>query len=169
MQLSLFMWKYDHGELPTCFNDYFKKVNSIHTHNTRSSSSKKLSVNFLVSTDTYGKNMLQFIGPRIFNEIVSLDFYNRCNNKIGFKSCMKKHLLSGQIFFLFASKYLFAIFILFLFSRFFTYFLFLIGNIFRVIIPSQVSIVCPVFVCVVAVFCFFSVVFFMLTQLLFSH
>ena len=53
-----------------------------------------MSVNFLVSTDTYGKNMLQFIGPRIFNKIVSLDFYNRCNTKIGFKNCMKKHLLS---------------------------------------------------------------------------
>ena len=94
LQLSMLMWQYDHGELPACFNDYFTKVYSIHTYNTRSSSSKKLSVNFLASTDTYGKNMLKFIGPRVFNEIVCLDFYNRCSNKIGFKNCMKKHLLS---------------------------------------------------------------------------
>ena len=97
----MLMWQHDHGELPPCFNDYFKKVKSIHTYNTRSSSSNKLSVNFLVSTDTYGKNMLQFIGPRIFNEIVSLDFYNRCNTKIGFKNCTKKHLLSIQILHIF--------------------------------------------------------------------
>ena len=94
LQLSMLMWQYDHGELPACFNDYFKKVNSIHTYNTRSSSSTKLSVDFLASTDKYGKNMLQFIGPRFFNEIITLDFYKRCNSKIGFKSCMKKHLLS---------------------------------------------------------------------------
>ena len=94
-QFSMLMWQHDHGELPDCFNNYFKKVNSIHTHNTRAASSKKLSENILVNTDSYGKHMLKFIGPRIFNEIVTLDFYNRCNNKVGFKTNLKKYILGN--------------------------------------------------------------------------
>ena len=92
-QFSMFMWQYDHGELPACFNNYFKRIESIHTHNTRASSSKKLSENILVSTNTYGKNMLKFIGPKVFNEIVDLDFYKRCKTKLGFKANMKKYIL----------------------------------------------------------------------------
>ena len=95
LQLSMLMWQYDHRELPNCFNSYFKKLSSIHTHNTRASASNHLSENLLVNSDTYGKKMLKFIGPRVFNEIVSLDFYNRCNNKIGFKTNMKKHLIEN--------------------------------------------------------------------------
>ena len=91
----MLMWQHDHGELPDCFNDYFKKVNSTHTHNTRAASSKKLSENILVNTDSYGKHMLKFIGPRIFNEIVTLEFYNRCNNKVGFKTNLKKYILGN--------------------------------------------------------------------------
>ena len=94
-QFSMLMWQHDHGELPDCFNDYFKKVNSTHTHNTRAASSKKLSENILVNTDSYGKHMLKFIGPRIFNEIVTLEFYNRCNNKVGFKTNLKKYILGN--------------------------------------------------------------------------
>ena len=92
-QFSMFMWQYDHGELPDCFKDYFKRVESTHSHNTRAASSKKLSENILVSTNSYGKNMLKFIGPRVFNEIVDLDFYKRCNTKVGFKTNLKKYLL----------------------------------------------------------------------------
>ena len=94
-QLSLFMWQYDHGELPHCFNNYFKRVSSIHSHNTRAASSKKLSENILVNTTSYGKNMLKFIGPKIFNEIVTLDFYDRCSHVAGFKSNLKKYLLDS--------------------------------------------------------------------------
>ena len=95
LQLSMLMWQYEHGELPNCFNTYFKKVSSIHSHNTRASASNSLSESILVSSDTYGKNMLKFIGPRIFNEIVLLDFYKCCNNKVGFKTNMKKYLIGN--------------------------------------------------------------------------
>ena len=70
-----------------------KKLSSVHTHDTRASASNHLSENTLVNSDTYGKNMLKFIGPRVFNEIVQLDFYKRCNNKVGFKTNMKNFLL----------------------------------------------------------------------------
>jgi hypothetical protein len=95
LQLSMLMWQHDHGELPDCFNSYFKKVSAIHTHNTRAASSKKLSENILVNTDLYGKKMFQFIGPRVFNKIVDLEFFKRCNNKVGFKTSMKKYLIDN--------------------------------------------------------------------------
>ena len=91
----MLMWQYDHGELPGCFNSYFKKVRAIHTHNTRASSSNHLSENILVNSDTYGKNLFQFIGPLVFNKIVEFDFYKRCNNKVGFKTNMKKYLIDN--------------------------------------------------------------------------
>ena len=95
LQFSMLMWQHDHGELPNCFNNYFNKVNSIHTHNTRAASSKKLSENISVNTDLYGKKMLHFIGPRVYNKIVELEFYKSCNSKVGFKTNMKKYLLDN--------------------------------------------------------------------------
>ena len=95
LQLSILMWQYDHGKLPNCFNSYFKKIKSIHTHNTRSSSSQKLSENVPVRTDFYGKKSLHFIGPRVFNKIVELDFFKTCNSLVGFKTNLKKFLLQN--------------------------------------------------------------------------
>ena len=60
LQFSMLMWQYDHGDLPFCFNNYFKKTSAIHTHNTRAASSQKLSENVVVNTDSFGKKMLHF-------------------------------------------------------------------------------------------------------------
>ena len=49
----------------------------------------------LIDTDLYGKKMFQFIGPRVFNKIVDLEFFKRCNNKVGFKTSMKKYLIDN--------------------------------------------------------------------------
>ena len=95
LQFSMLMWQHDHGELPHCFNSYFKKVNTIHTHNTRAASLQKISENTLVNTDLHGKKMFHFIGPRVFNKIVVLEFYKRCNSKVGFKTKMKKYLIDN--------------------------------------------------------------------------
>ena len=95
LQLSILMWQYDHGELPNCFNSYFKKITSIHTHNTRASSSQKLSENVPARTDFYGKKSFHFIGPRVFNKIVELDFFKTCNSLVGFKTNLKKFLLDN--------------------------------------------------------------------------
>ena len=93
LQLSILMWQYDHGKLPNCFNSYFKKIRSIHKHNTRASSSKKLSENVPARTDFYGKKSLHFIGPRVFNKIVELDFFTSCNSVVGFKTNLKRFLI----------------------------------------------------------------------------
>ena len=93
-QFSLLMWEQDHGDLPQCFLDYFKKTSDLHDHCTRSSTQNKMSQNLLVNTDLHGKKKFKYIGPRIFYKIVSLDFYKKCKNKIQFKRKMKDFLLS---------------------------------------------------------------------------
>ena len=59
-QLSVLMWQHDHGELPNCFNRFFKRVNEIHEHNTRAASSNKFSENSTVNTDLHGKKCFSF-------------------------------------------------------------------------------------------------------------
>ena len=84
LQLSLLMWDYDHGNLPEVFNEYFTKARDVHNYNTRFSTKNKLSENVLVKTDTHGKKMLKFLGPRILNSILELDFYEISKTKVFF-------------------------------------------------------------------------------------
>ena len=93
-QFSLLMWEQDHGDLPQCFLDYLKKTSDLHNYCTRSSTQNKMSQNILVNTDLHGKKMFKFIGPRIFNNIVNLDFYKKCKSKTQFKRKMKDFLLN---------------------------------------------------------------------------
>ena len=53
-----------------------------------------MSQNILVNTDLHGKKMFKFIGPRIFNNIVNLDFYKKCKSKTQFKRKIKDFLLN---------------------------------------------------------------------------
>ena len=95
-QLSLLMWDQDHGDLPKCFQSYFQKTSELHSYTTRSSTQNKLSQNLLVNTNLHGKKSLKFLGPRIFNKIVSLNFYNTCKNKNSFKGKLKEFLLNEE-------------------------------------------------------------------------
>ena len=92
-QLSILMWEYDHNYLPDIFDVYFERAKNIHTHETRFACSNKLSVNMLVNTELHGKKLLKFVGPRIFNKIIGLDFYTSCKKKHHFKNKKKKYLL----------------------------------------------------------------------------
>ena len=92
-QLSILMWEYDHNDLPTIFDTYFEKAKNVHSYNTRFSASDKLAENILVNTDLHGKKLLKFLGPRIFNKIIDLDFYHTCKNKIHFKNKLKNYLI----------------------------------------------------------------------------
>ena len=62
MQLACLMFDFDHGNLPECFNLYFKKVTSIHNYETRNATAGKLSENVAVNTSTHGLTMFKFIG-----------------------------------------------------------------------------------------------------------
>ena len=88
------MWEYDHNDLPDIFDIYFERAKHTHNHETRFSCSNKLAVNKLVSTDLHGKKLLKFVGPRIFNKILDLDFYAACKTKAHFKNKMKKYLIT---------------------------------------------------------------------------
>ena len=88
------MWDYDHNLLPICFSNYFKPVSLTHSYRTRMASTGKLSQNFRIRTETHGKKMLKFIGPRLFNDIIELDIYKNSKYKNGFTKSHKKYLLS---------------------------------------------------------------------------
>ena len=52
-QYALFMFDYDRGSLPKTFNSYFCKVSDVHSHQTRSSSSKKLALPVLANMNKH--------------------------------------------------------------------------------------------------------------------
>ena len=58
-QYAALMYDQDHGTLPRCFDNYFKQVKEIHSHQTRMADSNKFSENVKVNTITYGKKCLR--------------------------------------------------------------------------------------------------------------
>ena len=88
-QLSVLMWDFDHDKLPAVFSKYFDRAQKKHEHNTRFAATNKMSENRLVNTDSQGKKLLKFVGPRIYNVMVDLEFYKNCNTKPHFKQKMK--------------------------------------------------------------------------------
>ena len=92
-QTACLMWEHDHDLLPMCFSNYFQKVNEIHTYNTRMSKADKLSVCYPIRTETHGKKMLKFYGPRLLNDLKDLSFYNKAKCKKDFLNYHKRFLL----------------------------------------------------------------------------
>ena len=81
-QYAALMYDQDHGTLPRCFDNYFKQVKEIHSHQTRMADSNKLSENVVkVNTVTYGKKMFKFKGPKVLNEIKDLNLYKEAKTK----------------------------------------------------------------------------------------
>ena len=92
-QYASITYDQDHGNLPCCFNAYFKKVEDIHQHSTRMASSHKLSENLKFKTETHGKSMFKFRGAKILNEIKDLKLYGEAKNKAYFRRKYKLYLL----------------------------------------------------------------------------
>ena len=92
-QYASLMYDQDHGNLPSCFNTYFRKVEDIHIHNTRMASSHKLSENVKFKTKKRGKSMFKFKGPKILNELKDLNLYGDSKNKSYFSRKYKLYLL----------------------------------------------------------------------------
>ena len=93
-QSACLMWDHDHGLLPECFSSYFQPVKQTHNYGTRMATSGKLSETFRIKTETHGKNMLKFAGPRILNTIKDLECYRNSQSKKAFKKKHKSLLLS---------------------------------------------------------------------------
>ena len=94
-QLASLMWDQDKGDLPKCFDTYFIRVNKLHSHGTRLAIANKLSVNIAVNTSTHGQTMFKYLGPRIFNELKELHFYDITKTKKRFRRKYKTYLISS--------------------------------------------------------------------------
>lgn len=92
-QIASLMWDHDKGNLPNCFESYFTKVRKIHKYETRMACSNKLSVDMAINTSTHGQTMFKYYGPRIFNEMADLTFYENSRTKNTFRKKYKTHLL----------------------------------------------------------------------------
>ena len=95
-QYASLMYDQDHGNLPNCFNTYFRKVQDIYSHNTRMASSHKLSENVKFKTKTHGKSMFKFRGPKILNELKNLKLYAVSKNKSYYRTKYKAYLLANK-------------------------------------------------------------------------
>ena len=93
MQYACLMWEYEHGNLPTCFKNYFKKVSDMHNYETRNATTGKLSENIRVNTSTHGLTMLKFQGPKVFNAIKDFEFYNDSKSLYNFRHKYKSYLI----------------------------------------------------------------------------
>ena len=89
------MWDLDRGNLPSCFNNIFRRVSDIHHYNTRCSAAHKLLENVRINTKTHGESMLKFIGPKILNELKNHDYFNFSKTKKSFQGKYKQYLLSS--------------------------------------------------------------------------
>ena len=92
-QYAMFMFDYDRGSLPKTFDSYFVKVSDVHSHQTRSSSSNKLALP-MVNTNKHGNSLIKSSGVKIFNKIVTLDFFKSSLNKSSFSKKFRNHLVS---------------------------------------------------------------------------
>lgn len=91
--LSNLMWEFDNGDLPTSFNTLFNYVKNNHNRDLRSSKQNKLSENVKINTEKYGRTSIRYQGPKIFNNMKSLPFYNNAKSRKNFSKCMKQHLI----------------------------------------------------------------------------
>ena len=95
-EYAALMYDQDHGTLPSCFSNYFKQVNDIHSYETRMAFSNKLSENVKINTITYGKCMFKFKGPKVLNDLKELSFYRESKTKKYFRRKYKTYLIQEQ-------------------------------------------------------------------------
>ncbi len=94
MQLGCLMWDYDHGNLPICFNKYFKKIYNVHKYGTRSSKAGKLSQNVTINTSMHGGKLFKYTGIKMLNYLRELQFYNETKTLHFFRNKFKAYLIN---------------------------------------------------------------------------
>ena len=92
-QFGSLMWDQDHGNLPNCFDTYFKEVREVHQHDTRMRDANKLYGGLRYNTKTYGKKMFRIQGPKVLNELKNLAFYTEAKTKFYFRKKYKTYLI----------------------------------------------------------------------------
>lgn len=84
-QFGCLMWDQDHGNLPSCFDTYFKQVREVHQLGTRMIGKNKLYECLKYNTKTYGQKMFRIQGPKVLNRLKNLKFYKEAKTKFYFR------------------------------------------------------------------------------------
>ena len=95
-QFGCLMWDQDHGNLPSCFDTYFKVVRDVHQHGTRMRENNKLYECLKYNTKTYGKKLFKIQGPKVLNKLKTLSFYQESKTKFYFRKKYKMHLVDNN-------------------------------------------------------------------------
>ena len=96
LQLSSLMWDYDHGIIPSSFQDMFQRSNIVHQHNTRGASRGNLYYP-KVNTIKYGINSFTYQGIQTLNNLKQLSIYQDTIIKSKFLKKLKLLLISEYI------------------------------------------------------------------------
>ena len=67
LEITKFMYLYEHNKLPPLFSDYFLPLKNTHCHNTKSSSSNKYFLPFFSTNKA--QTIINYIGVKIWNKI----------------------------------------------------------------------------------------------------
>ena len=78
-QYACLMWDFKHKNLHECFDSYFKNLNEVHDHYTRSAANSKLSECGLI---LYTKTQFKHFGVKIHKSINDLDFLRKSNRNL---------------------------------------------------------------------------------------
>ena len=94
VNIASLMWDFDHGSLPSCFNDLFHYTKDKHGYSTRAVTKNLLSTE-LHRTKLHGEKSFQAKGTNVLNEIKELSIYAESSNKKLFKEKLKKQILDS--------------------------------------------------------------------------
>ena len=94
-QYACLMWDFRHNNLPECFDSYFKNVNYIHDHYTRSAANNKLSV--CGFNTIHGRTQFKYFGAKIHNSINELDCFNENRSKTFLKKKIKQLMINKDL------------------------------------------------------------------------
>ena len=89
-QTSLFMFKYTTNALPPVFNDYFSRISSLHSHNTRQTNNFRLPIDH---TTLISRRAMRYFGPSTWNATPST-IRNSTSTNV-FKRMLRDHLISA--------------------------------------------------------------------------
>ena len=92
LQMSSFMWDYDHNLLPEHLRQSFKRSNLIHNYQTRSAEQGSLFYT-KVNTTSFGIKSFKYQGVKILNELLCKDTYIAAKNKKSFIRTLKAELI----------------------------------------------------------------------------
>ena len=69
LEVSKFMFNFEHGKIPTTFRHLFKQTSEVHNYNTRQASMNKYYLILPKARTNFRRNFINFQGVKIWNDI----------------------------------------------------------------------------------------------------